>query len=183
MPPGRPARDADPEVAALIDRLGLRPLPVEGTLFARTWVSPQSLSDGTPLGSAMIGLYSVHPASRSLFHRLDRDEVWHFHAGDPIRLVLLDPAGGSREVILGPDPLAGHAVQAVVPAGTWQAGELVRGGRWALFGCTLAPAFTADCFTPGRRGPLGAGYPERADDIVRLGCDDDAGGLPPGSES
>jgi predicted cupin superfamily sugar epimerase len=74
-------------------------------------------------------------------------------------------------------------VQAVVPAGTWQAGELAAGGRWALFGCTMAPGFTAACFTPGRRTALMGSHPRRAADIERLGCDDDATGMPPGSET
>ena len=42
-------------------------------------------------------------------------------------------------MILG-DPLAGHDVQHVVPAGTWQAGEVVPGGAWSFFGVTMAPA-------------------------------------------
>jgi predicted cupin superfamily sugar epimerase len=181
-PDGQRPTDSDARVAALIARLGLKPLPVEGTLFARTWVSAETLPDGTPAGTSIVGLHAAVPLSRSLFHRLDRDEVWHFHAGDPIRLVLLAPDGGDRDIVLGPDPLAGHAVQVVVPAGTWQAGELAAGGRWALFGCTVAPGFTAGCFTPGRRTALMRSHPGRAADIERLGCDDDATGMSPGSE-
>jgi predicted cupin superfamily sugar epimerase len=70
---------------------------------------------------------SVDPPSRSLFHRLAYDEIWHFYAGDPLRLVLLHPDGSDEEVVLG-DAVEGHAVQHVIPAGTWQAGETVPGG-------------------------------------------------------
>ncbi|MGZ4761355.1 MAG: cupin domain-containing protein, partial [Ilumatobacteraceae bacterium] len=59
------------------------------------------------------------------------------------------------------------------PAGVWQAGELVDGGRWALFGCTMAPGFTGTCFEGGRISDLLAGYPDRDADIRRLGVPDD----------
>ena len=158
----------DPVVAQLIERFGLERLPVEGTYVARTYVG-RSGPDGVPAGTAILGLYCSDPPSRSLFHRLSRDEVWHFHAGDPLRLVLLHPDGRDEEVVLGPDVAGGQAAQHVVPAGSWQAGELVSGGRWALFGCTMAPGFTAGCFEGGATAALLASHPARRDDIDRLG--------------
>ncbi len=67
------------------------------------------------------------------------------------------------------DVLAGERVQYVIPAGVWQAGELVPGGTWGLFGCTMAPGFTSACFEGGRIDVLTAAYPGRAVDIARLG--------------
>ena len=95
--------------------------------------------------------------------------MWHFYGGDPIRLVLLYPDGADDELILGSDLLAGQRVQYVIPAGVWQAGELVPGGRWGLFGCTMAPGFTGACFEGGRVADLLETYPRRATDIERLG--------------
>ena len=63
-------------------------------------------------------------------------------------------------------------MQHVIPAGVWQAGELVPGGEWALFGCTMAPGFTAECFEGGAVEVLLASHPERASDVVRLGSPD-----------
>ena len=163
----------DATVQALVDHFGMTPLPVEATWFVSTWRSAADLPEGGPVGTAMIGLYAADPPSRSLFHRLTFDETWHFYGGDPLRLVLLHPDGTTAEVTMGPDPLAGQHVQYVIPAGTWQAGELVPGGRWALFGCTLAPGFTGTCFEGGRADDLLAAYPDRADDIRRLGLPDD----------
>lgn len=163
----------DPTVAALIEHYGLTPLPVEGTLFASTWRSPTSRPDGAPEGTAIVGLYCDEPPSRSLFHRLPHDEIWHFYGGDPLRLVLLAPDGTDGEVTLGPDRHAGHQVQVVVPAGTWQAGELVPGGTYALFGCTMAPGFTSAAFEGGHRRPLLERYPRRRADIERLALADD----------
>jgi hypothetical protein len=149
----------------LIERFGMSPLPVEGTLFAETYRSDATAPSGGPAGTAGVGLFCDEPPSRSLFHRLAFDEVWHFYAGDPLRLVLLHPDGSDGEVILGPD----HAVQHVIPAGVWQAGELVPGGDWALYGCTMAPGFTASSFEGGSVERLLATHPARAGDIERLG--------------
>jgi len=133
----------------------MAPLPVEGTLFAETHRSEAA--------TAGVGLFCDDPPSRSLFHRLTFDEVWHFYAGDPLRLVLLDPDGSDRDVVLG-----GDVVQHVVPAGVWQAGELVPGGAWSFYGCTVAPPFTPECFEGGEVAELLATHPRRAADIERL---------------
>jgi predicted cupin superfamily sugar epimerase len=150
----------EPEVRALIERFDLQPLPVEGTLFAETYRSPAS--------TAIVALYAEDPPSRSHFHRLAHDEVWHAYAGDPFRLILLHPDGSSEDVVMGRDVRAGHQVQFTIPAGTWQAGELLPGGRYALFGCTMAPGFTPECFTGGHAEPLLARWPAREADIRRL---------------
>lgn len=146
------------DVAVLVDHYGLTPLPVEGTLFASTYRSAAELPDGSPVGTAMIGLYAHDPLSRSLFHRLPSDEVW-----------------------LGSDIAAGQQVQHTVPAGVWQAGELHPDGLWGLFGCTMAPGFTGAGFEGARRAGLERWHGDRAVDIDRL-CvpDDDSSVMPDG---
>ena len=143
-------------------------LPVEGTFFAETYRSEETAPGGGPAGTAGVGLFCDDPPSRSLFHRLAFDEVWPFYAGDPLRMVLLHPDGSDEEVVLGGDVLAGATLQHVVPAGVWQAAELVPGGRWSLFCCTMAPGFTPSCFEGGRAAELLATHPARAADIERL---------------
>ncbi len=150
----------------VIAQLGLEPLPTEGTLFKATYRSADAAC------SAMLCLYCADPPSHSLFHRLPVDEVWHFHGGDALRLVLLHPDGRSEDLVLGSDLLAGQRVQAVVPAGTWQGGHWLEGGTlgWSLFGCTVAPAFDSSMFEGGLLSDLMTGWPQRAADIERLAC-------------
>jgi len=157
-----------PDVARLVAHFGMTKLPVESTLFVSTYVSAARTADGAAASTAMLGLYARDPLSRSLFHRLAHDEVWHYHLGDPLRLVLLHADGSDEDVVLGPDVLAGHRVQHVVPAGTWQAGELLDGGEWALFGCTVAPGFTGEIFESGYAEDLVRTHPARLSDIRRL---------------
>ena len=157
-----------PEIKALIEHYHLQPLPVEGTLFVSTYRSPQEYENGKPVSTAMIGMYCDEPRSVSLFHKLKCDEVWHFYGGDPLRLVLLYPDGSSKDVIIGNDPLKGQLVQFVIPAGVWQAGHMMDGGKYSLFGCTVAPGFTDDIFEGGTREELLSMYPDRAGDINQL---------------
>ena len=160
-----------PEVKALIEHYHLQPLPIEGTLFVSTYRSTQEYENGKPVGTAMIGMYCDDPHSVSIFHKLKHDEVWHFYGGDPLHLVLLYPDGSSKDVIMGNKSLKGQLVQFVIPAGVWQAGHMLAGGHYSLFGCTVAPGFTDDIFEGGTRTQLLSLYPDRAADINRLSMD------------
>jgi predicted cupin superfamily sugar epimerase len=159
------------EAGQLISMLGLVPLPKEGGFFAARWTSPEKMSDGRPCGSAI--LFLMTETDFSALHRLGMDEIWHFHAGDPAALTLLDPVAGScRGLVLGPDVTGGHVPQAVVPAGTWQGARLLPGGAggrgWALFGCTVSPAWDDREFELGARHELLREFPAHAAVIAAL---------------
>ena len=80
---------------------------------------------------------------RSHWHRVDAVEVWHYYAGDPLKLEIVD---GAKEMIvtLGRDIHADQVPQAVVPARAWQAAETL--GDWTLCGCTVSPGFEFEGF-------------------------------------
>ncbi len=157
-----------PDARAMLAHFQFDRLPVEGTLYKSTYRSASELPNGGPVGTAMIGMYCDEPLSLSCFHRLTHDEVWHFYGGDPLTLYLLHDDGTSQEIVLGPDPFRGDQVQYLVPAGVWQGGCLVAGGRYALFGCTMAPGFTGTCFEGAIADQLITTHPGRADIIRKL---------------
>ena len=126
----------------------------EGTFFARTYESALKDASGTPLLSTMYGLYSAQPRSFSRFHRLTCDESWSFYEGDPLELHLIAPDGTYRRVVLGPCREAGQEYQHTIPAGTWQAGQLVEGGTYALYSCTVVPSFHEGCYEAGTEAAL-----------------------------
>jgi predicted cupin superfamily sugar epimerase len=78
---------------------------------------------------------------RSHWHRIDAVEVWHYYAGAPLKLEVVD---GSKEEIfrLGADIHAGEVPQVTVPARAWQSAESL--GPWTLTGCTVAPVHSTD---------------------------------------
>lgn len=157
------------KVKSLITHYNLQPLPVEGTLFTSTYRSAENLPNGKPFGTGMLGLYCNEPKSISYFHKLSVDEMWHFYSGDPLRLILLDADGSSKNIILGNDISQNQIVQFVIPAGVWQAGHTL--GDYSLFGCTLAPGFTDDIFMGGSKKELLKLYPDRKADILIYGLD------------
>ena len=101
----------------VIEHFKMSILPIEGTYFSKTYESDTTNKNGSPDGTAILGLYSDEPRSCSLFHKLTSDEVWHFYAGDPIRLILLYPNKETKIVVLGSDFKKGELIQFVVPKG------------------------------------------------------------------
>jgi predicted cupin superfamily sugar epimerase len=169
-----------PETKAMIEHFNLQPLPVEGTLFTSTYRSRTNLPNGDPIGTGMIGLYADEPKSYSCFHKLPSDEIWHFYGGDPLNLVLLYPDGSSQDIVLGPKVLEGQYVQYLIPAQVWQAGYMISGGHYSLFGCTMAPGFTSEGFEAGVATELLKKYPARAEAINRLCVQGHATAMPKG---
>jgi predicted cupin superfamily sugar epimerase len=93
------------------------------------------------------------------------DEVWHHYAGQALRLHLLE-ASDHRTVMLGPDLDAGQQHQFIVPAGCWQAAEVLEPG-YALCGCTVAPGFDFEDFEMGTCAGMLAEYPNQRAVIER----------------
>ena len=155
------------DIEFLIEHYQLTVLPLEGNYYRNTFTSTKKLG-GNPMATAMIGLYSHQPLSQSNFHRLDHDEIWHFYKGDPFSLYLLGTSGHLKEVKMGTDFLAGEHLQYVVPARTWQGACLLPNSSYALFGCTMAPGFTAACFELAQRKDLIAQYPDHLELITKL---------------
>ncbi|MEH0649197.1 cupin domain-containing protein [Streptomyces scabiei] len=174
----------------LIAHYALQPIPREGGRFRQTWAGPER-DDGRPEGTAIVALLTTEPGDYSALHRLPGDEIWHYHLGDPLRMLLLAPDGSSRVVVLGPRVLDGQHVQYVVPAGTWMGARVLDGDGdgdgdgggdgdgdgggggggdgWTLFGCTMAPGFTFEGYEHGDTAELALLYPDRAAEIGELG--------------
>ncbi|WP_246564265.1 cupin domain-containing protein [Ancylobacter sonchi] len=125
------------QAADIIARLGLLPHP-EGGHFRETFRDPHRLEDGRSASTAIYFLLAAGEVSH--WHRVDAVEIWHWHAGAPLRLSLAATDAGPVEALpLGPDLAAGEEPQRVVPRGVWQAAESL--GDWTLVGCTVAPGF------------------------------------------
>src|SRR5438105_3644227 len=122
------------EVIALLD---LAPHP-EGGHYRQTHRDQRSVEGGRAASTAIYFLLAR--GERSHWHKVDAVEVWHYHAGAPLRLETAAAATGPTTTqTLGPDLAAGERPQAVVPEGCWQAAESL--GDWTLVGCTVAPGF------------------------------------------
>ncbi|MFV0504544.1 MAG: cupin domain-containing protein [Lachnospirales bacterium] len=155
-------------VEEIIKNYNLKKLEEEGVYVDKIYCSPFSYKEDVGVGSSMIGLYSPYVNSKSCFHKLTNDELWHFYGGDPLELYLLYEDGKTENIILGSDFRKGHRTTYVVKANTWQGGCTYSGGVYSLFGCTVFPEFTIDCFTAGEVDYLVNKYPEMKDVILKL---------------
>lgn len=157
-----------------VERLRLKPHP-EGGHFRQTYKADLKIAhEALPAGfsgtrAASTAIYFLLEGENfSAFHRLQSDEVWHFYAGSPLVVDVIEPAGKHTAILLGNDPEAGQVFQAVVPAGCWFASHVADWTSWALAGCTVAPGFEFEDFEMGKRAELVRKYPQHREIIDRL---------------
>lgn len=157
----------------LIRRFDLKPHP-EGGFFSETYRSAQRVTrdDGSAqTRSASTAIYYLLcDGAHSAWHRIKSDEVWHFYAGEPLNVHVLDETGAIVTHKLGNALTHPDAVfQAVVPAGLWFAAECADPTTFALVGCTVAPGFEFSEFELADVEALKARHPRHAAFIERLG--------------
>ena len=122
----------------IIARYGLAPHP-EGGHYREIY---RAQAEDGGRGAVTSIYYLLHAGEVSAWHRVDAVEIWHYHAGDALRLELsLDGVETtSHRLGVGEDAWP----QVVVPVGAWQSARPE--GAWTLVGCTVAPAFEFDGF-------------------------------------
>ncbi|TNF11307.1 MAG: cupin domain-containing protein [Rhodobacteraceae bacterium] len=129
------------EAEAIIEALGLEPHP-EGGHYRQTWAAEATPGE-RPTGTCIYFLLKA--GEKSHWHRVDAAEIWHFHAGAPLTLSIASAdTGPKRDLVLGPDVLAGQRPQAIVPAHHWQSARSL--GDWTLVSCTVSPGFRFEGF-------------------------------------
>ncbi|WP_231330574.1 cupin domain-containing protein [Actinomadura graeca] len=126
--------------------LDLLPHP-EGGWFRETWRSDVRFTPGGYPGerSSATGIYFLlPPGEESMWHAVRSAEMWLWHRGGPLSLLLAGdgdhPADVPETITLGPDVESGQSPQAVVPAGFWQAARPAAGEE-VLVSCVVSPGF------------------------------------------
>ena len=100
----------------LIQQLRLQPHP-EGGYYRETYRSAlhTTAASGAQRNVSTAIYYLLEDDDRSHFHRIQSDELWFFHQGQPIEVLLLEN-GQLTILTLGQDVARGEMPQAVVPA-------------------------------------------------------------------
>lgn len=148
--------DSSAFAVRVIEALHLVPLPVEGGRWAQSWRDERC--------SAIY--YLLVTPEFSALHRLAHLEIYAYHAGAPLAMLLLYPDGVVSHVVLGPDVAAGQRPQVVVPAGVWQASEST--GAWSLVGTVVVPPYTDGIVEFAVADELADRYPDQMSEIRRL---------------
>ena len=149
--------------AELVKLLDMRP-HAEGGHYAEVFRSAHRVQvlDRNVERAALTTIYFLLTEGEfSRWHRVDSDEIWYYHEGDTIELLLFDDQG-LRRLPLGPVERETRPT-IVVPAGTWQAARST--GPYTLVACTVGPGFEFADFS------LAADRPEIATRIADAGPD------------
>lgn len=134
-----------------VDKLLLQEHP-EGGYFRETYRSEMQFETERGLRSASSAIYYLLKRGQiSAFHRIKSDEMWHFYAGSPLAVHVIDN-GKLIMVTIGSDPSKKQSLQAVVRAGCWFAAASA--GQYSLVGCTVAPGFDFSDWEIGRRDEM-----------------------------
>ena len=159
----------------LIQQYNLKPHP-EGGWYSQTYKSNE-LIDANALPARFGGHRSFSTAiyflleqgNFSAFHRIKSDECWHFYAGDPLLIYVIEVNGELKIISLGNDPEKGQTFQYVVPANCWFASSPATGSEYCFAGCTVSPGFEFEDFELANANELSNTYPQHKD-IIRQLC-------------
>jgi len=161
-------------VKLLIQKYNLEPHP-EGGWYKQTYkCNEQIAADALPERFGAIRVFStaiyflLEKGNFSTFHRIKSDECWHFYAGDPLLVFIIDQSGELRIISLGKDLEKGQSFQYVVPANCWFASQPATGSEYCFVGCTVSPGFEFEDLELANATELSAIYPKHKKIIEQL---------------
>ena len=148
--------DKEKTAEEISDILDLEPLPLEGGMWAQTFKDKNSTAI----------YYLLSRNNFSAMHKLEATEIYHYYAGAPAQMLLLDSVGKIEEPVLGADLDSGHRPQIIVEPGVWQGSRTT--GEWTLLGTTMAPPYSQEMFQLADREELLKGWPDIEQKIYEL---------------
>ncbi len=147
-----------------VRRLKLTPHP-EGGYYREFYRSREKIRTPRGIRNAATAIYFfLPPESISALHRIKADEIWHFYAGAPLGIWMLDPETGKAVM----RTLGQGQFQVTVPAGRWFGAYGTKAGAGTLSGCTVSPGFDFGDFELGRRAKLLKKFPGHSGMIRKL---------------
>lgn len=147
-----------------IDILNLEAHP-EGGFYIQTDRSEENYNNNGKNFPLYTNIYFLlTPDSPSHFHRLVSDELWFYHAGNPLTVHSLNPDGSYSKITLGLED--GQFLHHTVPAGVIFGSSVETG--YALVSCTVVPGFNFADFKLFTKAELLKDYPAHKAIISKL---------------
>jgi len=161
-------------VNTLIQRYRLKPHP-EGGWYKQTYKSNEQIAaEALPerFGASRVFSTAIYflleKGNFSAFHRIKSDECWHFYAGDPLLIYIIEQTGELKVISLGSDHESGQSFQYVVPANCWFASRPAPESEYCFVGCTVSPGFEFDDLELADASELSTFYPQHKPIIIEL---------------
>ena len=152
----------------LIRNYKLLPHP-EGGYYRETYRSPEIINvDGKQRNTATAIYYLLNDGDKSHFHRLSSDEIWFFHEGEALEILLIDQRENLIINTLGIDSELGCIPQFTIKAGTWFAARIKGGAGYSLASCVVAPGFDFADFEMANKVQLCALFPHLKAEIEEM---------------
>lgn len=155
-------------VAYWVSHLQLQPHP-EGGYYKevfRSRIEINKLHETTVKQACTSIYYLLEGADYSGFHRLQSDEIWYFHKGQPLYVHAISPDG--VYIIHELSDTETGSLSVVIPAGWWFAAQIPSGKKFTLVSCAVAPAFNFTEFEMANCNTLTLMYPQYGDIINKL---------------
>ena len=158
----------------LIGRYDLKPHP-EGGWYKQTYKSSEQTAaaalpgrfNGDRAFSTAI-YFLLEKGNFSAFHRIKSDECWHFYAGDPLLIYIIEQTGELKVISLGNNFEKDQAFQYVISANCWFASRPAPGSEYCFVGCTVSPGFEFEDLELANATELSVVYPQHKSYIEEL---------------
>jgi len=129
-------------IAELVQAFELKPHP-EGGFYRETYRSVLKNEENQSLMTSIYFLLTSD--SPSHFHRIQSDEHWYFHEGNPLTIHLLTDKG-LETIQLGLDLAKNQTPHALVEGNTIFGSEIQAADGYALVSCVVSPGFDFSTF-------------------------------------
>jgi hypothetical protein len=145
-------------IQEIITTLNLQPHP-EGGYYKETYRS-KGFIDSNSLDDNYVGkrnystciYFLLTSENFSAFHKINQDEIWHFHEGSTIELHTISEDDIHQKHLIGNDILNNEEPQLIVPGNHWFAAKIKEPNSYALVSCTVSPGFDfKDFILPSRK--------------------------------
>jgi uncharacterized protein len=152
----------------LTDKLKLIPHP-EGGCYKETYRSDYTIvndrKENRHVCTAIY--YLLKDEDKSFFHRIRSDELWFFHLGQPLEIIIIQNERLTT-IILGNDIEKDELPQVAIPANTWFAAQIKNAKGFSLVSCTVSPGFDFADFNLATRKDLVQQFPHLKDVIEKF---------------
>lgn len=150
----------------IIKQLDLKPHP-EGGFYRETYRSNEKIKLDVDkvrhTGTAIY--YLLKDNDKSHFHKVGADEIWLFHQGEPLEIIIINDDGNIETKILGNRLELNQEPQITIPANTWFAAHIKEEKGFTLVSCVVAPGFEFEDFELADKQKLMKSFPKIKNEI------------------
>jgi len=152
----------------IIDKLKLIRHP-EGGFYRETYRSDHVIVNdrNEDRNLSTVIYYFLEDEDKSRFHRIQSDELWFFHLGEPLEIISIEQKQLTT-ITLGNHIERDEFPQVRISANTWFAAQVKSAKGFSLVSCVVSPGFDFADFELAKREDLIEQFPHLKDAIEKF---------------